>query len=126
MKRLIASTSVALTIWLNTFGKGVDSISSEDLESINYIASLCPYEFGEGVYIARGIVATYDEADYLDSFICGDQYSYRLAHPTPKSINNIISQTKKEWKLYPNPAETFINIQLPFADKLSSYIIGTQ
>jgi hypothetical protein len=43
-----------------------------------------------------------------------------LAHPTPKSINNIISQTKKEWKLYPNPAETFINIQLPFADKLSS------
>jgi len=108
----------ALTIWLNTFGKAVDSLSSEDIESINYIASLCPYEYGEGVYIARGIVATYDESDYLDSFICGDQYSYRLAHPTPKALSKQVEQLKSDWILYPNPTDNVINIKLPESSQI--------
>ncbi len=103
MNNLIEPTSniysnlkTVLSIYLNTWCKGVYHLSESDYNTLFEIANQTPYEGGDGVYTAR-IMINFNPDDYGVAF--------RLQ---PEKANNV---DKDAIKLYPNPAQDILNIE---------------
>jgi len=101
---LMAEATFALFQWKETeIDTTVDSLMIVNLMNM---AILCPYEYGEGVYIARGILA-YIYSDLLFANPC-EQTDYEMLERSGK--NNKKDENYLNLIVYPNPTNGLINI----------------
>jgi len=84
-------------------------LSNTDLEKLHEIALLCPFEFGDGVYIARGLLNIADTFQMIYTNICETNIGNQ------KSILNedidIDELVNMQLSVYPNPAKDLVNIE---------------
>jgi len=75
-------------------------------------APLCPYQCGTDVYMARALLAPVDSTDYSNS--CEDVYGSE--HGGHKAVKKTKQQQANQSSLtalvYPNPANTILNVAL--------------
>ncbi len=84
-------------------------LSSSNMTQLRDIASLCPLTFGDGVYIARGLLNLADSIRKNYSNIC------ETGTVKPKNMNDenipIVSDDDIQIQLYPNPAKETVTIE---------------
>jgi hypothetical protein len=91
-------------IYLESYLQEIDTFTIEQYEQLYDIAHSCPFEYGNAVFQARGMIALLDTTNINDSLLCGNAYAYKSSSPskitlTSKNVNN------PELKLLPNPAK---------------------
>ena len=97
-------------IFFNTLAVENDSIPSQLLDTLTYIANQCPWTGGGGVYEARSILDYFRgyPTKYID--LCstdeGDNKQSRLENKTSNSKNYISAN------VFPNPANSMLNIEV--------------
>ncbi|MBV6460527.1 MAG: hypothetical protein HJHJAOHD_00642 [Flavobacteriales bacterium] len=88
-----------------------DTFTTQQIQQLQYIASLCPYTDGMAVYQARFLLAAFDTTMY-ENYCEWDinENGQRLA-PTEEK-ENIIAENSLI-KIYPNPAAEIVVVELP-------------
>jgi hypothetical protein len=82
------------------------------------MAYQCPYTYGEIVYAARSLMTQFDYDLIYYLSLCEIDFSQRL------SENSQLNQeTDPEVKVYPNPATTYITIELINFDLTESNVV---
>lgn len=87
------------------------TLSATEMNSLRSIAALCPYTYGNAVYVARGIIAPYDTTEYED--LCNEN-NLRTA---PEQSQIVFEPD--DFKLYPNPTNGDITIEYHLAENES-------
>jgi hypothetical protein len=112
-----------LTVLKLTMNNLLDStvIDSNEAATLRSIASLCPYEDGFGVYMARSALL---EVDTLPSFIGFNECE---ASPLPTSElrreeNFSASSMPSSCKLYPNPTDNLLNIEYTILQQINGKV----
>lgn len=103
---LMADALRILFIWKESENDSV----AEDTSLVNYthtLAQLCPYEYGEGVYVFRGIYAYF----FPDTAIANpcEQSDYEMLERKGKQ-NKVAPEETNDLIIYPNPTDGTINI----------------
>jgi hypothetical protein len=96
-------------IWLSTYVKGLDPISSQ-VQYINSIAEQCPVSGGNAVYAARSFMQQVSR----DSLLFWEDYDRCLlaGFDVRKTDGEEIADLINAYiKVYPNPAAHFVNIE---------------
>jgi len=121
---IIVSDS-CLKILLKTFNVELDYIKNDSLTPMqfNYIrevSELCPYNFGDGVYIARGLRSIYENVSYSSDKDC------TTGTLEPRNINGKVMT--KSLNVFPNPTidEFKILIDLEKGEKGEISIVDIQ
>ncbi|MGE3823759.1 MAG: T9SS type A sorting domain-containing protein [Bacteroidia bacterium] len=90
-----------------------DAYSSGQLEDLEDIAQRCPFEYGPGVYMARAMLSEMDSIAYQYRHECeyygegaGKWDGYESGDTTT------IEESQKEIKIYPNPANNSVSIEV--------------
>lgn len=84
-----------------------NELSETIMSNLRDIAYLCPFTFGDGVYIARGLLNILDSLQTNYTNIC------ETITISPKSMvnNSIENEIYGKIELYPNPAEDLLTIE---------------
>ncbi|MBV6460532.1 MAG: hypothetical protein HJHJAOHD_00647 [Flavobacteriales bacterium] len=91
-----------------------DTFTTQQIQQLQYIASLCPYTDGIAVYQARFLLAEFDSLDYENNCELDINGNGQRLMPTEDEDKNTTSFTENvSIKVYPNPANNIINIELP-------------
>jgi hypothetical protein len=81
-------------------------LSQNDLDTLRNIASLCPYQDGRAVYIARSILSVYDTLQYEN--IC----EYDPQNPMRAGVQIPVEASESEpFALYPNPSDGNLTVE---------------
>jgi hypothetical protein len=75
-----------------------------DLQKLNVLASMCPIEAGEAVYLARQILKALGENIVYDDIAACDR-------PDSAPRSSLSLKIKKEVNIYPNPSSGIIHIE---------------
>jgi hypothetical protein len=95
------------TVLLNTYGSGIDSGTSNQISSLQSIATQCPVLGGTAVFKARTLLNALLNTSILYTDSCaGGSPGHRK---TEKPIANASMQTVM---VYPNPASTLLSVQI--------------
>jgi hypothetical protein len=91
-------------IYYNSYGQGIDSLSTDDIAMLSYISHICPQAGGPSVYKARALYQLVnDTITYNDSVVCRNAGYFResqeLLMPELKEKNK-----HADFNLFPNPA----------------------
>lgn len=99
-------------IYFSTFGKGNDTLTSQDISALESIIHICPQAGGPAVYRARALYMTVnDTMVYNDSLICRQANYYRESQEQWEQKAEI--KNKKDnlnVYLYPNPAKDKLRV----------------
>ena len=90
--------------YLETSFLGIDTLTAAQMQTLDPIAQLCPFEYGNCVYQARALMATMDEtyADIDDDRAC--EAAAPLKQPTLRP---------EAFTIMPNPARDRFTVTLP-------------
>ena len=90
--------------YLETAFLGIDTLTAAQMQTLDPIAQLCPFEYGNCVYQARALMATMDEtyADIDDNRAC--EAAAPLKQPTLRP---------EAFTIMPNPARDRFTVTLP-------------
>jgi hypothetical protein len=94
------------------------SLSQTDIDLLKVIANQCPIEGGNAVYEARAILAIFNPDDFYDD----DQLCNNQAFEAPIIIGQE-NWVAEGFKVFPNPANTKITVELPELDFKNGEII---
>lgn len=92
---------------LQTFARGLDSLSSQQRSNLEAVAAQCPLADGEAVLHARALLALYDNTDpatYNDSTAC----NFLRPETTSAAPGNL---TNGKILVWPNPANQVLHIR---------------
>jgi hypothetical protein len=85
-----------------------DSLSKQDAETIRDVAILCPFEYGDGVYIARALINLVEKKPSNYNNACENAFHRN------KSMSNIdngnVVDNNMQFSLNPNPAKEQITV----------------
>ncbi len=85
-----------------------DSLSKQDAETIRDVAVLCPFEYGDGVYIARALINLVEKKPSNYNNACENAFHRN------KSMSNIVKDNvvddNMQISLNPNPAKDQITV----------------
>lgn len=101
-------------IFLKTAAVNKKDFDQQQTESLQLIASLCPYEAGSAVYTAQWILF-YKEGIFYTSNNCNDDSPMRFSHTT----NNTISG----FRIYPNPTDSKVTLSYILSDDNENYYL---
>ncbi len=98
-------------VYLNTFAAGVDTLSVSQYDTLMNIASQCPFEGGPSVYGARALLNGLWNVNLVFIDSCNTDTS---VHSPENRIANtqVIPTDNIQAKVYPNPANTMLNIEV--------------
>jgi len=108
-------------LYLNTLLAGSDTLNAEDWEQVEILANSCPYLAGNAVFRARVLYGMkHWGAHYDDLLICNAAGVYKNGQSPLDALLTQLGNayqhraTKKTGgiKVYPNPADAFIAIDL--------------
>ena len=78
--------------------------SESDIEDLKSIANSCPWEYGNGVFIARSMLEMTGNYSYDDTELCGDREDGERSD---------VSSVLGKLNIYPNPNTGTFMLQLP-------------
>lgn len=99
-------------IYLRTYGQGVDTLSTSDIATLQYLIHICPQAGGPSIYKARALyMMVNDTITYNDSVVCRNAGYFResqeLLMPELKTL-----QKDKSFNVFPNPGKDYLKIML--------------
>lgn len=98
----------------------ISQIDQTALDNISFIASLCPFAYGESVYRARSELMRYGIENNYDDYSTCTQLGYsRLSQAQSSSLNDTI----QEIFIYPNPVSDELNFTLNENTVVSHFIV---
>ena len=91
------------TIYLNTIARGIMNFQTQQLSTLQLIASYCPQEGGVAIHHARSMLALVEPVNFVD-FDCVTE-NYKPVQQEEENVN-------ADWEviLYPNPTDDVLNI----------------
>lgn len=99
-------------IYYRTYGRGIDTLSAQDIALLQSIIQICPQAGGPAVYRARALYMTVnDTIEYHDSLVCRQANYFKESQEHWEQKAEI--KTKKEnlnVYLYPNPAKDKLKV----------------
>jgi hypothetical protein len=81
--------------------------NASQITTLQTIAPLCPAEYGDAVFVARALLSQVDSAIYINS--CENIES--VSHHNAQKLNSNGEISTVNAKVYPNPANTLLNVQ---------------
>ena len=97
-------------VYLNTIAKRNFDYSASHLSLLESVASQCPWEGGNAVFRARGMLALVQRVIINDESMCNAAKSY--SNEEDKHVIEEFIVENEYIKLYPNPAQNYITIEL--------------
>jgi hypothetical protein len=99
-------------IYYNSYGQGIDTLSTDDIAMLSYISHICPQAGGPSVYKARALYQLVnDTITFNDSVVCRNAGYFResqeLLMPELKTL-----QKDKSFNVFPNPGKDYLKIML--------------
>ncbi|GIK70261.1 MAG: hypothetical protein BroJett020_15560 [Bacteroidota bacterium] len=87
-----------------------DTFTTQQIQQLQYIASLCPYTDGMAVYQARFLLAEFDSLAYENN--CELDINGNGQRLAPEEDENTVAFTESvSIKIYPNPSNGIIHIE---------------
>jgi hypothetical protein len=95
---------------IKSLAGSIDSLSGVEIDSLKYIADLCPYVGGLAVYRARSLYNNIEPKVWVDRFICNESIMNKNSNDDDVYIDeNLLDLiVSNELKLYPNPTESML------------------
>ncbi len=106
-------------VYLNTISKGNFDYSASHLSLLESVASQCPWEGGNAVFRARGMLALVQRVIINDESMCNSVKSLIEYSEEPNNPETEVIETNFI-KIYPNPTNNYLNIEA-----INSLIIST-
>lgn len=98
------------SVYLSTLGSRVDTLNTSQYDTLVSVATQCPVEGGDAVFEARGLLNRLLNTSYIISDSClNDSASGHAPHKRPARIALGINI---QAKVYPNPANTLLNVEV--------------
>ncbi len=101
-------------IYLKTAAVNKKDFNLQQTESLQLIASLCPYEAGSAVYTAQWILF-YKEGIFYTSNNCNDDSPMRFSHAANKISSSFM--------IYPNPTDSKVTLSYIVKDDRANYYV---
>jgi hypothetical protein len=111
-------------VYFKSYAMGLDTLTEDDIVTLERIIHICPQAGGPAVYKARALYATInDSMVYNDSVVCRQVGYYRTIKD---EIETKIIEAKKEISLINNNSDniSFLLFPNPVKDKLTVKING--
>jgi hypothetical protein len=99
-------------VYLNTIAKGNYDYNASHLSVLEQVASQCPWEGGNAVFRARGMLALVQRVIINDESMCEAKSLPEDYNQGEKTVIEDIFVENDYLKLYPNPAQNYISIEL--------------
>lgn len=92
-------------IYYRTYGRGIDTLSAQDIALLQSIIHICPQAGGPAVYRARALYITVnDTIEYHDSLVCMQANFFREAQQQwEQKVTLKVSNEKISLQVFPNP-----------------------
>jgi len=110
-------------VYLHTLGAGIDTINKPQFDTLVGIATQCPLEGGTAVFESRSLLNRLLNTNYVFTDSClNDSSSGHAAHRRPTTAESAIASNINA-KVYPNPANTMLNIQVNLIQGQIAYFV---
>ncbi|MFT4681361.1 MAG: hypothetical protein ACI9YU_001206 [Flavobacteriales bacterium] len=95
-----------------------NSCTTAQHDSLVFIATQCPYEYGVGVYMARAMLTLADTVNYMVAHACEatEPPSARLSGGTEDAASDL-TQSGSAISIYPNPARSLLTVLVDLVDE---------
>jgi hypothetical protein len=102
-----ALSKIVNDIYYRTYGRGIDTLSAQDIALLQGIIHICPQAGGPAVYRARALYITVnDTIEYHDSLVCRQANFFRESQEQWEQKAEIkIKKDDLNIYLFPNPAQ---------------------
>ncbi len=109
-------------VYLNSIAKGNADYTADQLAILQFVAGQCPWDGGNAVFRARGMLALVQRVIFNDESMCEAKSLPEDYNQGEKTVIEDIFVENDYLKLYPNPAQNYISIELQskIDDKIES------
>ncbi|NOG95296.1 MAG: T9SS type A sorting domain-containing protein [Bacteroidetes bacterium] len=113
MKQTYIYTFILLTMFYTTtqIARANTTFTTQQIQQLQYVASLCPYTDGMAVYQARFLLAEFDSLVYENNCELDINGNGQRLAPEEERESTVSENTSI--KIYPNPANEKVVVELP-------------
>lgn len=108
-------------VYLSTVAAGVDTATVADYDTLVGIATQCPVEGGDAVLEARGLLNLLFNTSLIITDSCMNDSSSGHAPQRRLAVNSTTITDNIQAKVYPNPANTLLNIEIHLQTRQIAY-----
>jgi hypothetical protein len=99
-------------VYLNSIAKGNADYTADQLAILQFVAGQCPWDGGNAVFRARGMLALVQRVIINDESMCEAKSLPEDYNQGEKTVIEDIFVENDYLKLYPNPAQNYVSIEL--------------
>ncbi|HBX51119.1 MAG TPA: hypothetical protein DEH02_08650 [Bacteroidales bacterium] len=110
-----------INIYQSMLSQGINNFTQSQIETLESIATLCPYTDGNAVYSARTILSLISSEVYMNEcekpkVMANSEKSIADTHNQIENINTNLSENEV-LEIYPNPASDVLYINYSFSNE---------